>query len=226
MRITATLIPKLHGKILKDMRCYLDNAKSICTTADAWTDLRMRSFFAVTAHIIDSTWTSRSCLLDCKRMKGEHTSENINIFYLNIIEKYNISDKISHIITDNAVNMIAAFKKTAFVRLNESLEDLSVVPPILNDEDEDETFDPESSLSTINDLSDSESTHTINDATYSIDNNVFVDLIEGHDRLSCVAHTLQLVIKDALKDVTTVDRAIEHVAKLIASANKSHNAKE
>ncbi|CAF1118423.1 unnamed protein product, partial [Brachionus calyciflorus] len=44
--------------------------------------------------------------------------------------------------------------------------------------------------------------------------------------LACIAHTLQLVIKDALDDVSSVDRAIEAVARLIASTNKSHLLKE
>lgn len=50
--------------------------------------------------------------------------------------------------------------------------------------------------------------------------------MQNGERLSCLAHTLQLVIKNGLSDVSSVTRAIETVARAISSVNKSYVAKE
>ena len=45
-------------------------------------------------------------MLTCKRMTGRHTAENILAEYENVLGKL---DKIAHIVTDNASNMVKAF---------------------------------------------------------------------------------------------------------------------
>jgi hypothetical protein len=75
------------------------------------------------------------------------------------------------------------------------------------------------------DITYTESTET-NSCTTEFSQSIFESISNGSIRLSCIAHTLQLVIKDALTDVSSVERAIEFVARLIASTNKSHLMKE
>ena len=51
-------------------------------------------------------WKLHSLMLTCNRFKGRHTGENILKQYT---ECFNISNKVTHVITDNALNMIRAF---------------------------------------------------------------------------------------------------------------------
>jgi hypothetical protein len=114
-RLCTNLIPLMFKKVFNEVHNNLNTAKSIFVTADAWTDARMRAYFAVTAYMIDIYWEPKSYLLGCKRFKGSHTSENVHDIYSQIVEPFEIKQKITHIITDNASNMIAAFKKSSLV---------------------------------------------------------------------------------------------------------------
>lgn len=70
----------------------------------------MRSFIGITAHFI-LDWSLKTAMLACKRVKGRHTAENILDHFEEIKTVYNLNNKITHIVTDNASNMIAAFSK-------------------------------------------------------------------------------------------------------------------
>ena len=51
---------------------------------------------------------------------------------------------------------------------------------------------------------------------------IFENPQECPERESCISHTLQLVVKDALKGLASIEKAVEHVAKLIATASSSY----
>lgn len=68
----------------------------------------MRSFFGVTTHYIVNDQLHK-CMLSCSRFKGSHTGDNIYDLYLKVVQDYDIEDKVSRIVTDNAANMLKAF---------------------------------------------------------------------------------------------------------------------
>ena len=68
----------------------------------------MKSFIGVTGHFT-LDWAMKSVMLVCKCVKGRHTSENIHLEYEEIVANFYIAGKISHIVTDNAANMMKAF---------------------------------------------------------------------------------------------------------------------
>lgn len=130
---------------------------------------------------------------------------NILESYESTIFDYNLSNKVSHIVTDNAANMKCAFSK----------KDQSIVVSELTTESND--ADPDScrtDANTLNDLSESNSINISGDDV----NDVQFDA----ERLPCVAHTLQLVIKDAIQDCPSVDNVIEKIAKLVTKSHTSN----
>ena len=77
-----------------------------------WSNRQMRSYLGMTAHcIID--WKMHSFMLACKRFTGRHTADNILQEYEEI-SFYNIPDKVSDIVTDNASNMMCTFSLPGF----------------------------------------------------------------------------------------------------------------
>jgi len=52
----------------------------------------------------------KSVLLCCKRFKGRHTAENIYQQYGDAVLQFDVADKVKHIVTDIANNMVKAFK--------------------------------------------------------------------------------------------------------------------
>lgn len=71
-----------------------------------------------------------SYLLCCKQIKGSHTGEKNCFEYENLLEEYDIEQKIYKAVTDNGSNMVKAFKLT--------LEELNEDESSDNSEEEDE----------------------------------------------------------------------------------------
>lgn len=69
----------------------------------------MCSFIGITAHFI-SDWKLLSAVLACRRFTGRHTADNISAQYEEVVNEFNIAEKVTHIVSDNASNMVKAFK--------------------------------------------------------------------------------------------------------------------
>ena len=106
--LTNQLIPAKTTEIENKLKKVFQDLKNVCVTVDIWTSKQMRSFLGVTVHFIKD-WVLHSALLACHRFKGRHTSENISQQFEELVSHYNIKDKVSHIVTDNAANMVKAF---------------------------------------------------------------------------------------------------------------------
>ena len=67
--------------------------------------------------------TPQACLLDFLRFKSPHTAENIHQLTADVLDRLNIKEKVFKIITDNASNMIKAFKFGLF--LDDSIDSIA-----------------------------------------------------------------------------------------------------
>jgi len=158
----------------------------------------MRSFLGITAHVCNTSgdvYKLDSFLLDCKHFPSRHTAENISMAFDDITDEYGITSKIDHIITDNAANMKCAFK----VKLPQQ----SVDPADENEEEIDNLDDEE--------------------LWVDLDNNqeTLLEMAGSRQRLSCFAHSLQLVIGDGLKEAKCISLAIAKASKLISLLHSS-----
>jgi hypothetical protein len=77
----------------------------VSLTADGWTGPSQKDFLGVTAHWIDDKWMQRELVIGFEPMNGAHTGENLAEALINIVERFNIGEKIHSITTDNALNM-------------------------------------------------------------------------------------------------------------------------
>uniref|UniRef100_A0A672S8E9 HAT C-terminal dimerisation domain-containing protein n=1 Tax=Sinocyclocheilus grahami TaxID=75366 RepID=A0A672S8E9_SINGR len=171
-------IPQLVTRVKECLKSSLADQKFVSVTADIWSDRTLRSYLGVTAHVCNSTaneYTLKSFLLDCRRFKGCHNADNIVAAFDEILEEYNINDKVEFIITDNASNMKKAFK---FVMAEDHSDD--------SEDEEDMVGEP-------------------------LDRNF---TLGSRQRLSCFAHSLQLVVGDGLKEVKCLSQAMSKVSKL------------
>ena len=112
-------------------------------------------------------------------LTGSHTGEHIHDKYEEVMNYYDISNKVSFIVTDNAANMKAAFK-VAFP----GVEVLAASEEDTSAEDHDADLDL---------------FHENQDSS--------IDSIEG-ERISCFAHSLQLTVGDGLKETKAVSPAL------------------
>lgn len=65
-------------------------------------------------HWFDNNLERYSKALACREMLGQHTYENIAEILDSIINEFNLQNKITLIVTDNASNFVKAFRYVLF----------------------------------------------------------------------------------------------------------------
>ena len=92
------------------LRQKLAAADSVSLTLDMWSDRRMRSFMGATVHFLSPTMKVEGYLLGMEYLTGRHKGEHIANSCISLVDELDIRSKISYIVTDNAANMVKAFK--------------------------------------------------------------------------------------------------------------------
>src|SRR6266542_926721 len=83
-------------------------SEKVTFTADMWTSINNSAFLSLTIHYTDTNWKLKSFLLDIIPIpiSVRHTGLNMAETLINIINEYNLGDRILGLITDNAASMI------------------------------------------------------------------------------------------------------------------------
>ena len=195
-KLSTCLIVEKATDIQSKLKAKLSNTQDVCLTLDLWSNRQMTAFLGITGHYVFD-WCLQSVMLECKRVKGRHTSDNIRHYFEETLACYNIADKICCVVTDNASNMLKAF-----VNLPGYTE--PVVDTECSDDESDDHDNPEQDMH--------EDTH---------------DCLPLHIHLPCYAHTLQLVIRDGLKESGQhLKGIIAKAASIVGSIRKSVHATE
>lgn len=189
----------------------LQKADTVSVTVDIWTDRSMRGFLGVTAHFMEemeknSILRLQTVLLSCDRFTGSRTGIRISEQFEEICDKFNVKHKLDYIINDNASNMKKAF--TVCFPSTTKVERC---------ESDDEGADD-------HDLENGDLWEDLNE-TLQED----VDTIQStcrQQRLLCFAHSLQLVVRDGLKETRVINCALEKVTKLCSLLHTTCGLKE
>ena len=107
-------IPLRCAEIRSRIDALLAKAVQWCVTIDIWTNRNMEAFMGVTAHGIVN-YEYESLVLACKPMTGAHTAEHIAELYDSILLDYGLTHKVSAVVSDNASNMVKAFRLPGYV---------------------------------------------------------------------------------------------------------------
>nr|XP_022909869.1 zinc finger BED domain-containing protein 4-like [Onthophagus taurus] len=111
--VSQSLIPNLYQEIVDIVQGRLKRATAICLTVDGWSSRNQDSFYSVTAHYVvkeEKRTYLASDLLGCVSFADKHTGENIANKLKIILNEWEISEKITAIISDNASNMKLAIR--------------------------------------------------------------------------------------------------------------------
>ncbi|KAH9637309.1 hypothetical protein HF086_006953 [Spodoptera exigua] len=87
----------------------LQSVEYIALTTDIWTSDSQKSYISVTAHFIENS-KLQSLIIATSELADQHTSLNIANALRNILNEWNIFEKIVTIVTDNASSMKKAIK--------------------------------------------------------------------------------------------------------------------
>lgn len=91
--LSSRLIVQKAADIQSQLKTKLSNAQNLCLSLDPWSNRQMTAFLGVTGHYVPD-WELKSVMLECKRIKRRHTSDNIRYYYEETLACYGIADKI------------------------------------------------------------------------------------------------------------------------------------
>ncbi|CAF1531206.1 unnamed protein product [Adineta ricciae] len=226
--LTCDYLPKLYDQLIMKLKKICSSTQFVSLTFDAWTDRRMRAFYAVTVHYVDQAGQSKSHLLafnplsgkisvvsrlsvytitmSSHRHIGSHSGENLLAEYERVTTSFGIESKVVRLITDNASNNLSAFGQLLLPGFE---------PYFAHEDDEDVSDD---------DTEDADR----NAADKGDDNDDESEITSGNEfvRLPCFVHTLQLVVHDGLKDGSSIRSAVAKVAQTAKLTHKSIPAAE
>jgi len=97
-----------------------DNTNFTIAT-DIWMRRRDHPFIAFICTYSDANFTGKTVLLRCVHMPGHHTGDSIYDVHHLCITKWKITDRIIRVVSDNASNMLSAFRLPGFTAESEVL---------------------------------------------------------------------------------------------------------
>lgn len=110
--LSIVLIPQMYNMKKEEVLHSLKSCKAICLTTDSWTSVANENYVSVTAHGINKENENVTFLLECYNYSDSHTADNLANELKRITEKWEISEKIEAVATDNAANITAAIRQT------------------------------------------------------------------------------------------------------------------
>lgn len=194
--LTTTLLTEKWKAIDDGLKQLLATIDRVSITLDLWSNRQMKGYLGITCHFIQG-WSMQTVLLGCTRFLGRHTADNITVKYHETLDHYALDGKVTNIITDNASNMIKAFRLPGF--------DVELENEESDSDDDDDVEDDENEILAAN-LSEC------------------MVYLPQHD--SCFAHTIQLVVKDGFKNAKAINKVLAKAASIVSYVRKSVNASE
>ncbi|XP_060760348.1 zinc finger BED domain-containing protein 4-like [Neoarius graeffei] len=110
---TGEKIPSMYEECRSKIKC-LDAADSAVLTTDMWTSRATEAYLTVTCHIIDENWQMQAYVLETSSFSGKHSADNICSELKRITDEWGITTRIQAVVTDNAVNVVAAVHRAGW----------------------------------------------------------------------------------------------------------------
>jgi len=112
--ISKVHIPAMYERCLGEMKELVSTIESACLTTDCWISRNNESFMTITIHFIDSEFILKSILLECRSFNFNHTGVNLSQAIKQVLISWNLNDKITFAVSDNASNIKNALNSLSF----------------------------------------------------------------------------------------------------------------
>lgn len=100
----------MYESVLEKVKIDLQSVKALSLTTDGWKSINNQHYIALTVHFINSSTKLCSRLIGCINYNEKCTSQELSDFLMATVKKWNIENKISAVVTDNAPNIVGAIK--------------------------------------------------------------------------------------------------------------------
>ncbi|KAG5269702.1 hypothetical protein AALO_G00205090, partial [Alosa alosa] len=204
------LLPHALGTMEAKLRDLLQHGEWFVLSADIWTNRRGYSFFGIVASFIDGTFRGHTILLGCDHIQGNHTADRIYQKYERVLQYWNVERRVIRVITDSASNMVKAFNLIP-VTQEEAESEMKAAGASSSSADQDQEEDRPPALSQIE----------VEEVTANVETMINQYFTESNIHLRCPIHMLQLAIKDAVNEHSSITRLLLKVSQLVRSVHKS-----
>lgn len=100
------LIPQRSDDAKSELFDLMAKAAHVCLTVDMWSSPTVGLFLGITGHFVVGSHLKSGTLL-CHRLQGQqHTPASIGQLFGTVLENFNIQNKVSFVVTDNASRVI------------------------------------------------------------------------------------------------------------------------
>lgn len=89
----------------------LKQTKQLALTSDCWTNTSMAGWQVITCHYFNEHGKLTEVMLDIIPLPPSHTADVLEASITGVLKDYDIENKLCSIITDNAMNMVAATRE-------------------------------------------------------------------------------------------------------------------
>lgn len=103
-------INDLYNAKAKEIQEKLNKADQVVLAVDYWTSASNHAFLGVTGFFVNEDYQLENVTLGVDYTAETHTSEHIQDQIKAFMEKWNINEKVKHIISDNAANITKAIR--------------------------------------------------------------------------------------------------------------------
>ncbi|XP_053968597.1 E3 SUMO-protein ligase ZBED1-like [Anastrepha ludens] len=109
-KLRNTCMQDFYTNMKDKLHCILDRVDYCAITTDCWTSRANESYMTVTCHFINDNFELKAAVLSTKNLIDEtnHTSQNIANSLREVLVEWQVIDKVSAIVTDNARNVVKA----------------------------------------------------------------------------------------------------------------------
>ena len=197
--------------------------RSTLPSIDLWSSRAIEPILGIKFHFFDNDFNMCVKTVAFRHFGERHSAANISAAFEEVLAEYNIQvSSFGYQVTDNAANMIKAFELFSIhAQLVFDAQDLhSNVSKNTNVNDEDNSSDDSwlqgdtSDYDEMTQMLATTSTDDDSDETCSISIDIGV-------RLPCIAHTLQLALKDGVRNAAIVGKIIKEANAVVVFFHRS-----
>lgn len=233
--VRDTLLPAALKEVENKLLSALRGNYNFTVATDIWTSRRGHPFIAFICTYVNENLQGKTVLLACEHMPGHHTGDSIREVFDDICRKWNIHDKIVRVVSDNASNMLSAFRLPGFTVEYEVLFSKIQEPsqPSTSTSGSDERLsgnlqsvdaeltDVYELEMTCDDVQEDENEADSESSESNIESAIESAFFTSPIHLPCPIHTMQLAIKDAFDECDDMAALTTKVSKLVSCIRRS-----
>jgi hypothetical protein len=95
----------------------LEGVQQVALTTDCWTSINNEGYMTVTVHYLSDKLKMVSRVLNTIMIEESHTAVNLAKELRKIVTEWNLMNKISGVVTDNAANIVKVISSLKFYNI-------------------------------------------------------------------------------------------------------------